>query len=384
MEIINLDGIVGWDIEAKEFGEKLDSITGDITFEINSPGGYVTDGVAILNKIRSYNKGKTTARISYAASMMTQIALACDEVKVYDNAIFMIHNVQGFVYGDHNEMREVATLQERMSDMLGQLYCKKTHKTAEEIKSMMDNDTYLFGAEIKDMGFADEVIDTEKKSEKAEELETKKEMNDKAKNAMKEEKLSSIQLKEQFKQCIGNCNLASMPSDNEKMVNSDIGNGVSFKNKNDAINLKNEGEKRVETIKEVLVFLSNATAEDKAEVTKALGADKEVEKLSNQVQELTVKLSNTTSNETVVATANESVKTVFDTVMSETFKNVKPEVIKQAIETVKLSNDGTFDKTQFENVLLKSALASKAPAGGGDEDKTDPYENQNTEMAGKL
>ena len=383
METINLDGIVGWDIEAKAFGEKLDSITGDVDFEINSPGGYVTDGVAILNKIRSYDRGKTTARISYAASMMTQIALACDEVKVYDNAIFMIHNVQGFVYGDHNEMREVATLQERMSDMLGQLYCKKTQKTAEEIKSMMDNDTYLFGAEIKDMGFADEVIDTEKKSEKAEELETKKEMNDKAKNAMKEEKLSSVQLKEQFKQCIGNCTLASMPSDNEKMVNSDIGNGVSFKNKNDAINLKNEGDKEME-LKDVVQFLSNATAEDKTAIKKALGAEEEVQTLSNQVQELTVKLSNTTSNETVVATANESMKTVFDTVVSETFKNVKPEVIKQAIETVQLSNDGTFDQVKFENILLKSALASKAPEAGGENNQTDPYENQNTEMAGKL
>ena len=248
---------------------------------------------------------------------------------------------------------------------------------------MMDNDTYLFGAEIKDMGFADEVIDTEKKSEKAEELETKKEMNDKAKNAMKEEKLSSIQLKEQFKQCIGNCNLASMPSDNEKMVNSDIGNGVSFKNKNDAINLKNEGDKEMK-LEEVVQFLSNATAEDKTAIKKALGADEEVQTLSNQVQELTVKLSNTTSNETIVATANESMKTVFDTVMSETFKNVKPEVIKQAIETVKLSNDGNFDQVKFENVLLKSALASKAPEAGGENNQTDPYENQNKEMAGKL
>ena len=159
--------------------------------------------------------------------------------------------------------------------------------------------------------------------------------------------------------------------------------GLNGNSEGDAINLKNEGEKKVD-LKEVLVFLSNATAEDKTAIKKALGADKEVQTLSNQVQELTVKLSNTTSNETVVATANESMKTVFDTVMSETFKNVKPEVIKQAIETVKLSNDGTFDKMQFENVLLKSALASKAPAGGGDEDKKDPYENQNTEMAGKL
>ena len=70
--------------------------------------------------------------------------------------------------------------------------------------------------------------------------------------------------------------------------------------------------------------------------------------------------------------------------MSETFKNVKPEVIKQAIETVQLSNDGNFDQVKFENVLLKSALASKAPEAGGENNQTDPYENQNKEMAGKL
>lgn len=159
--------------------------------------------------------------------------------------------------------------------------------------------------------------------------------------------------------------------------------GLNGNSEGDAINLKNEGDKEMD-LKAVLVFLSNATAEDKTEVTKALGTDKEVEKLSNQVQELTVKLSNTTPNETIVATANESMKTVFDTVMSETFKNVKPEVIKEAITSVQLSNDGTFDQVKFENVLLKSALASKAPAGGGDEDKENPYENQNKEMAGKL
>ena len=159
--------------------------------------------------------------------------------------------------------------------------------------------------------------------------------------------------------------------------------GLNGNSEGDAINLKNEGDKEMK-LEDVVQFLSNATAEDKTAIKKALGAEEEVQTLSNQVQELTVKLSNTTSNETVVATANESMKTVFDTVMSETFKNVKPEVIKQAIETVELSNDGNFDQVKFENVLLKSALASKAPAGGGDEDKKDPYENQNTEMAGKL
>ena len=159
--------------------------------------------------------------------------------------------------------------------------------------------------------------------------------------------------------------------------------GLNGNSEGDAINLKNEGDKEMK-LEDVVQFLSNATAEDKTAIKKALGADKEVQTLSNQVQELTVKLSNTTSNETVVATANESMKKVFDTVMSETFKNVKPEVIKQAIETVQLSNDGNFDQVKFENVLLKSALASKAPEAGGENNQTDPYENQNKEMAGKL
>ena len=159
--------------------------------------------------------------------------------------------------------------------------------------------------------------------------------------------------------------------------------GLNGNSEGDAINLKNEGDKEMK-LENVVQFLSNATAEDKTAIKKALGADEEVQTLSNQVQELTVKLSNTTPNETIVATANESMKTVFDTVMSEAFKNVKPEVIKQAFETVQLSNDGNFDQVKFENVLLKSALASKAPEAGGENNQTDPYENQNKEMAGKL
>ena len=158
--------------------------------------------------------------------------------------------------------------------------------------------------------------------------------------------------------------------------------GLSNNSEGDAINLKNEGEEV--KLENVVQFLSNATAEDKLAIRKALGAEEEVQTLSNQVQELTVKLSNAKPDESIITTANESMKAVFDTVMSETFKNVSPDEKKKAISNVKLSNDGTFDKLTFENVLLKNALAQKAPEAGGDTDKQDPYENQNREMAGKL
>ena len=126
--------------------------------------------------------------------------------------------------------------------------------------------------------------------------------------------------------------------------------GLKGNSEGDAINLKNEGDEEMD-LKAVLVFLSNATAEDKIEITKALGVDLEVQTLSNQVQELTIKLSNTKPNETIVATANETMKTVFDTVMSETFKNVKPEVIKEAIKTVELSNEPCCTHEQAQDAV---------------------------------
>lgn len=160
--------------------------------------------------------------------------------------------------------------------------------------------------------------------------------------------------------------------------------GLNGNSDGDAINLKNEGDKEMK-LGDVVQFLSNATAEDKTAIKKALGADEEVQTLSNQVQELTVKLSKVVpADDSIITKANESIKAVADTLTSETFKNVSFDKKIKAIETVQLSNDGTFDQIKFENVLLKSALASKAPAGGGDEDKENPYENQNKEMAGKL
>lgn len=207
MTIINLDGVVGWDIDAKEFAEQLDMLSGDITFELNSGGGYITDGVSILNKIRSYERGKTIANISYAASMMTQIALACDEVNAYDNAIFMIHNAQNVVYGDHNDMRKQADMQERMSNMLAQLYVKKSGKSLEEIKEMMDNDTYLFSDEIVSMGFADSIIDTDEEKNKATAMVASKEKMNTVKKAMEKEKLTVEDMEKNFAMCESGCNL---------------------------------------------------------------------------------------------------------------------------------------------------------------------------------
>lgn len=212
MKEVYLEGVVGVDILASDIKDVVASTTGDITFDLNSGGGYVTEGIAILNLIRNYDKGRTKARVHYAASMMTQIALACDDVEVYDNSIFMIHNVQGMAWGDHVTMREQADKQERMSKMLASLYIKKTGLSAEEIATMMDNDTYLFGEEIKEKGFADSIIETNN-YKNFDDLKAQSDVKfKKSMEAMNTEKVSKEELDEIMKGCNDNCTLEATPT----------------------------------------------------------------------------------------------------------------------------------------------------------------------------
>lgn len=206
MKVINLHGVVGVHIVAKEFSEELDNTTGDVILDLNSGGGFITEGIAILNKMRSYDKGKITARVSFAASMMTQIALAADEVQVYDNSIFMIHNALGVAMGDYREMERRRNVLKSMSTMLSAAYVKKTGKTQNQILKMMDDETYLFGKEIVKEGFADTLLDSESDENKSkdEAIAYSHLQMEEVSKALKNENLSL----EQLSACMGNCTLS--------------------------------------------------------------------------------------------------------------------------------------------------------------------------------
>jgi ATP-dependent Clp protease protease subunit len=236
MKIINLHGIVGIHINAKEFNDELDNTTGDITLDLNSGGGYITEGVAILNKMRSYNRGKIIVRVSYAASMMTQIALAADEVQVYDNSIFMIHNALGVAMGDYREMDKRKNMLKSMSNMLSVAYVKKTGKTTNQVLKMMDDETYLYGNEILKEGFADTLLDTgdDQNRTKDEAIAYSHLQMEGVSRALKEENLSI----EALSACVGDCNLEKISYNNAAEAENQNSGGEDTPSNN-----SNTGEK---------------------------------------------------------------------------------------------------------------------------------------------
>lgn len=148
-----------WGVSARSVIDALASAADVDTLHIyiNSPGGDVFEGRAIMAEIQRF-KGKTIAHIdSLCASAATSIALACDEVFMSEGAFFMIHNASGMAWGDKNVMRETADLLEKVEGSIVADYVNKTGKDEAEIIAWMNDETWFTAQEALDNGFIDEI-----------------------------------------------------------------------------------------------------------------------------------------------------------------------------------------------------------------------------------
>ena len=131
-----------------------------VHLRINSPGGDVFEGRAIVEAIKRF-AGKTIAHVdSLAASAASSIAIAADEVEIAQGAFFMIHNASGIVYGDKTVMRERADLLEKVEGSIVNDYTAKTGKDAADIAAWMDAETWFTADEAIANGFVDRLAAT--------------------------------------------------------------------------------------------------------------------------------------------------------------------------------------------------------------------------------
>ena len=159
MKIIPISGVIGWDVSPKEIRAALLSAGGeDVEVQISSPGGMVLEALEIYNLIRNYSGPKIARLMGEAASAASYIAMAADRVLGEENVVFMIHNAQGGAMGDQNTMRKAAGILEGLSGIIAQAYARKSKKPIAEVRSIMDEQGWYFGAEAKDAGFVDEIV----------------------------------------------------------------------------------------------------------------------------------------------------------------------------------------------------------------------------------
>ena len=132
----------------------------DIHLYINSPGGVVTGGMAIYDTIRFLSCDVVTYCIGQAASMATVLLAAGTKGKRFSlpNSRVMIHQPTGGASGQTVDISIQAKEIIRWRRTLNEVLARHSGKTVEQVEKDSDRDYYMTGAEAKDYGLVDHVI----------------------------------------------------------------------------------------------------------------------------------------------------------------------------------------------------------------------------------
>ncbi len=133
----------------------------EISFYINSPGGVVTSGLAILDTM-NYIKCPVSTIVMGQAASMGSLLLCCGEKGrrfALPHSRIMIHQPSGGFQGQATDIeihaREILDLKAR----LNQIYVHQTGQSLETVEKAMERDNFMTPEDAKAFGLIDEIIE---------------------------------------------------------------------------------------------------------------------------------------------------------------------------------------------------------------------------------
>ena len=132
----------------------------DISMYINSPGGSVTDGLAIMDTMNFVKSDVQTIATGMAASMDSILLSSGTKGKRFalPNSTVLIHQPLGGAQGQQTEIeiaaREILKTRERLNHILAD----NSGQTFEKLQKDTDRDNYMTAQEAKDYGLIDDIM----------------------------------------------------------------------------------------------------------------------------------------------------------------------------------------------------------------------------------
>ncbi|MEG0824223.1 MAG: ATP-dependent Clp endopeptidase proteolytic subunit ClpP [Oscillospiraceae bacterium] len=132
----------------------------DIQFYINSPGGSVTDGMAIYDTMKYIKCDVSTICIGMAASMGAFLLSSGTKGKrlALPNAEIMIHQPSGGTQGQASDIKIQAEWMLRTREKLNKILADNTGKPIEQIAIDTERDNFMPAEEACAYGLIDKVI----------------------------------------------------------------------------------------------------------------------------------------------------------------------------------------------------------------------------------
>ena len=132
----------------------------DITLYINSPGGYVSAGLAIYDTMQHIRPNIATICIGNSVSMAAVLLAAGSKGKRYalPNSRIMLHQPSGAAGGQSSDIQIHAREIMRTKETLAEIVAKHSGRSLEEVYKKTDRDFYLSPKEALEFGIIDEIF----------------------------------------------------------------------------------------------------------------------------------------------------------------------------------------------------------------------------------
>jgi len=161
MAEIEIYDVIG-DGTAKEVKAQLGKLRADepLTVSINSPGGYLHDGLAVYNMLGRH-QGEVTTRVDGAAfSAASILMLAGTKREMASNALVLIHDPwTGPVPGEIAELRRALEYLNKTRRQAAKIYTDRTTLDKQAVDAEMARESVYDAEEALNYGFATEIID---------------------------------------------------------------------------------------------------------------------------------------------------------------------------------------------------------------------------------
>ena len=164
-----LDGVIAeesWfddDVTPKAFKAELTAGEGDLVIWLNSPGGDCIAASQIYTMLMDYPHDVKVQIDGIAASAASVIAMAGTEVFMAPTSLLMIHNPLTVAIGDSEEMQKAIAMLSEVKESIINAYEIKTGQSRAKLSHLMDAETWLNAKKAIELGFADGILDDEKK-----------------------------------------------------------------------------------------------------------------------------------------------------------------------------------------------------------------------------
>ena len=131
-----------------------------IRLYINSPGGDITDGFAVVSAIKLSKTPIYTVNIGRWASMAFLIGITGHKRFSLPNMTFLMHDGQNFAYGSTTKVQDEAEFNKRyVKEVIRTHVLEHGKMTAEEYDRRVREEVYMLSSDALEYGFIDEIVE---------------------------------------------------------------------------------------------------------------------------------------------------------------------------------------------------------------------------------